>query len=517
MKRKLSFNTSPASIFTYLSIFAAFGYFLYNCYRLWLFTIDDSYITFRYAANFADGIGPTFNAELPRAEGYTSFLWMLIMTIPHLLNIGPVIFAKTIGIAAALGTMGIITIFIIRASQTEKWVSRLSGGLIILIYALLPETAIHAVSGMETSLYGFCLIGMVYLAYLGIKGNKRALNWLPLIGLTIGLIRPEANILAVIILLVTMKFTNNRLGFVKRIILLYLLPGAVYFIWRYNYYGVLFPLPFYIKTGSTVFPGLDYVRSFLFLVVTNFLILLAFGFFAESHIKILLSTVIIADLLYFLTVNPIMGYDFRFLYPVLPLFLVLAGLGLALLLGSAAGLFKNPGTASFASVWIGIAILVVFMLDTLPRTAPMFVHKQNYAVGLRDIHVKIGQTLAKLKNLDNDPVLVVTDAGAIPYYSGWYTIDAYGLNDPVIALEKQETVSYVFSNDPDVMILTSNDLDTFKSDSATVRNLYNTAVHHGMMVISRRPFYQGDSIWVFARTGSDIAGRLIDLSLLDEN
>src|ERR1700687_589015 len=44
--------------------------------RLFPYTLDDSYITFRYAANLAAGHGLVFNpGEYPRAEGITSPLY----------------------------------------------------------------------------------------------------------------------------------------------------------------------------------------------------------------------------------------------------------------------------------------------------------------------------------------------------------------------------------------------------------------------------------------------------------
>jgi hypothetical protein len=41
--------------------------------------IDDSYISFQYAKNWAAGNGPVFNPG-ERVEGYTNFLWMALMT-----------------------------------------------------------------------------------------------------------------------------------------------------------------------------------------------------------------------------------------------------------------------------------------------------------------------------------------------------------------------------------------------------------------------------------------------------
>src|SRR5689334_13620568 len=58
---------------------AAFGLALLvaNVAYVHRFTVDDAYITLRYSRNVARGIGAVYNATGARAEGYTSFLWML--------------------------------------------------------------------------------------------------------------------------------------------------------------------------------------------------------------------------------------------------------------------------------------------------------------------------------------------------------------------------------------------------------------------------------------------------------
>src|SRR5512143_3483048 len=40
---------------------------------------DDAYISFRYARNFADGHGLVFNPGQPPVEGYSNFLWVVLL------------------------------------------------------------------------------------------------------------------------------------------------------------------------------------------------------------------------------------------------------------------------------------------------------------------------------------------------------------------------------------------------------------------------------------------------------
>jgi hypothetical protein len=60
-------------------LLAAIAIFIFNCTNL-LFTQDDAYISFRYAANFLAGKGLVYNAG-EHVEGYTNFLWVLIIAL----------------------------------------------------------------------------------------------------------------------------------------------------------------------------------------------------------------------------------------------------------------------------------------------------------------------------------------------------------------------------------------------------------------------------------------------------
>ncbi len=508
INKQLIQNINPYTCLSVLLSLTTVGYMLFNCIRLWNFTADDSFITFRYASNLAKGIGPTFNSTLPRAEGYTSYLWMIIMTIPHILNLGAVSFSKLIGILATLATMGLMFIFVVYSAKSENPYSKIAGGAAILFYAMLPETAVHAVSGMETAIYGFLLIGVILLAFLGIQGSKLALDWLPFAGLLNGLVRPEANLLVVVLLAITTIFVQNKRRFILRACLFYVLPGVLFFLLRWLYYGVFLPLPFYLKTGGVGLSGWPYVRDYLIFIFSNLILYLGFSLFGERRVLVLILAVAAVDLIFFLFVFPVMGYDFRFLFPLTPLLLVLAGIGLSLIFKFTAALVPASRPGWTAVAWVGLLMLVYWGWNNLPRTDPIFTHKLDYAAGLINNHISIGQTLSQINQKDPAPILVVTDAGAIPYYSGWTTIDAGGLNDPNIALGKLSAIDYIFGHDPDVLILTSNDLNTFRTDSAYIKGLYDTALTNEMILITRKPFYQGDSIWVMAKPGGEPAERL---------
>src|SRR5947208_12083 len=53
------------------------------------FLCDDAFISFRYARNFARGHGLVFNAGFERIEGYSNFLWVLILAAFQFLGVPP--------------------------------------------------------------------------------------------------------------------------------------------------------------------------------------------------------------------------------------------------------------------------------------------------------------------------------------------------------------------------------------------------------------------------------------------
>src|SRR5262245_8647033 len=44
---------------------------------------DDAMISMRYARNLAEGHGLVWNAGQPPVEGYTNFLWTIVMALAH--------------------------------------------------------------------------------------------------------------------------------------------------------------------------------------------------------------------------------------------------------------------------------------------------------------------------------------------------------------------------------------------------------------------------------------------------
>ena len=69
------------------------------------FVQDDAYISWRYAENLARGLGLVWN-EGEYVEGYTNFLWTVILAIPHRVGLDVEMFATVARTCAVHGHAG---------------------------------------------------------------------------------------------------------------------------------------------------------------------------------------------------------------------------------------------------------------------------------------------------------------------------------------------------------------------------------------------------------------------------
>jgi hypothetical protein len=166
-----------------LVLFVTRGFF----WRLLPFAIEDSYITYRYARNFARGLGLVFNPG-ERVMGFTSPLWTIWNAVGIAFHADPVLWSRVTTLALESVTLVIVGRLLLRNfGSAAAWA-------FALFYASWTFLAAMAVSGMENSAV-FCLLALS--AWL--VDRKRTFA-----GVTLGLLalsRPEGLIMAGIVAL----------------------------------------------------------------------------------------------------------------------------------------------------------------------------------------------------------------------------------------------------------------------------------------------------------------------------
>lgn len=485
-----------------LAALLALGLAGYAAWRMWDFTCDDAFITFRYSRNLVRGVGPTFNVEPPRAEGCTSFLWMLLAAVPQAVASDPVAAAKAIGVVFSLLTAAVCGAMAWTLCAEAERVSRaLAAALAAVLFAAYPFTAVHAVSGMDTSLAALTLSLLVFVAVRELRAPSRLV---PCCALLAGLTRPELNLAAATIVLAKLLLIEKgrRRAFLLALLLFYVLPGAAYFAWRWAYYQSFLPLPFYVKAASLEARSLGPALSFAFEAAAAFGLLLAVAAVDLDRKSVPLLAVILVLGLYYLLPEPVMAYGHRYFHPLVPLLAVLASRGAVLLFSVVRERF-GEGRAAFA--YGGIVVLALGGFGG--RDKHVWEDIEQYASGLRNAHVRLGRLLARRAG-EPGAVLAIADAGAVPYYSGWETVDTFGLNDPHIARTGDHSAAYVFSRRPSLVVLLSWRSDVFQARLPWEQGLFTECVRRGMTLVGVLEFASGYYLWLMAAPDGPAANAL---------
>ena len=446
-------STTPergAALLTAAVLAAAAWYFLAP------YTVDDAFISFRYAEHFAAGDGLVYNLG-QRVEGYTNFLWVVLLAGGSAVGVDTLTWCKGLGFVLTL-------LCLVPAGRLALRISGSSPGAIwltLLAVASSPIFITAGVDGLETQLFTLLLLAGVD-RYLVELDSSRRFPWSALLLLGVGLTRPDGVWMAAVVgvhrLLQLRRVKGHAYDIVA--LLLYVVPGVAYFLWRWWYYGHLLPNTFYAKgfaTGPLIDRGL--MRLAVFVLATGAWWLLALpGLRWQSAVRrgggLLLAIVIVRLAFAVLSGGAWMGYH-RFFAPALPFIYILAAAGVAGWLGGGAARRQRwlIGVTAFAvafNAWWTVA-------HTLPA-------HYRYTEGLQRAHLALGRWLAD--HAGPGSVLACGDAGALPYYARLNTIDILGLNDDHLAhlpggFYGKLDADYILNQQPDYVVLLSHQPDVF--------------------------------------------------------
>ncbi len=491
---------------------AALAIFAHLLRAFWPYVLDDTFIIFRYAENLAAGHGLTWNPGAPPAEGYTCFLWVLLMAVPHALGIEPLGLARGLGVALTLASLAVTGAFAYRLCEREESGARwLSTSAAVLFHASFYPSAAHAVTGMGTALFTFLFQLLLYVAtFAGPRPARVGLLGVPLVGLLLGMTRPEGVLVVALVLFVILARAPLR---ERRRIALWALallaaPGALYFAWRVSYYGHFFPLSFYVKVDTDRgFAGADKVLGFLVHVALPLGLLFALGLLRQRRNLLPQLVAVCAFLAFYSYPVHRMGMQWRFLAPAFPFLAVVSACGLPLLIERIASseVLRTPRRRVIEAAVV--LLLLPAVSWGLLRDAPWHIRwARNYAGYLEKTHMALGKKLRSLSTDESPPVLAIHDAGAVPYFSRWTTIDIVGLNEPELAMRGRRDAKYVLSKDPDLVVLASLARGRMKPAHGWAHEHYTESLDQGLQVVRTigGPYY----LLLIARPDSAIAAEL---------
>lgn len=132
-------------------------------------TIDDAFISLRYARNFAAGAGLTFNVPGPRVEGYTNFLWVILAAAFIKAGCGAAVLNVIKITRLVSGAASVVTGYLL----TRRVFGRPAARFAAFAWAAAGNFCFWAAAGLETSIFVFLLSAALYATASGAAG----FNW----------------------------------------------------------------------------------------------------------------------------------------------------------------------------------------------------------------------------------------------------------------------------------------------------------------------------------------------------
>ena len=461
---------------------------------LYRFLTDDAFISFRYARNLAHGFGLVFNPGLERVEGYTNFLWVVLLAGLNRLGVAPEAAAGPLGVLFTVALWAMVAHFSLRrvAEPNHAWPALVP----LALLALTRSVAVWSSSGLETRCFEFLVIAGVLRLLVELEGLERGAPRPPLAWLLFALAaltRPDGLLISGAVLAAGAAYVARRapaeLGrFVSRQIPFALVVGA-HALFRRAYYGDWLPNTYYAKFDGHPWwaSGWRYLAAFtLEYFAWLWIPLLALG--VARHLRrntpafpLLVAAAIVPHVLY---VAAIGGDHFEYrpldlYFPLLYLlmadgvavwassrartlaaaaYLLLVGAGLTLIPWESHRQFIRRYSSAFPGGALtntieareflapdrspvlrqpGLSALATAHRDLLRWMTARFVavrqeeHRMFLAKAIEE-----GRELRRLRDqgvIPEDTYIAVDCVGAIPYFSDLRTLDRLGLTDAHVA------------------------------------------------------------------------------------
>jgi arabinofuranosyltransferase len=401
------------------------------------FVCDDAFISFRYAKNFVEGHGLVYNIG-ERVEGYTNFLWTLLLSLFMKMGLDPVVMSQILGVLFSLATV----LLLLRLNRRLYPEETLFDYLAPLFLACCGAYAAWSTGGLETSFFTFLVLLGSFLFLSGID-RPRCFASSGIVFALVCMTRLDG----LVLVFVTFAWLLYLLVIKKKVevkslsiwTLSFLIPFLLYFLWRWSYYGKPFPNTFYIKVAGAAYyqQGFSYLVSFIerfwiwFMVIPLFF--LGKGIRLNPKLKMVVfyfTSMILVFSCYVVYVGGDFMDMFRFLVPILPFLFFLVQEGFR-------GMYRYSDllpagrrkTALKALSLLLIGSSIFLLAYPSGESNKVWSREGVDSIGLlresSGLWSKVGLRFKELA--DPHETLSTTAAGAIAYYSELYTIDELGL------------------------------------------------------------------------------------------
>jgi hypothetical protein len=488
-----------------------------HAHRYYPFIADDALISLRYAERLLDGQGLTWT-DGERVEGYSNLLWILCCALLGLFGIDLIDAARIVGFAG-MGAAILAGLHRHRPASSGVTDPRLllpalAAGLGM---ALTGSFAVWSVGGLEQALLAGLLAWAVILTLPLLEADTDSASAACVLapGALYGLLcwtRPDGPLFAACACAGVLALGRFRRPALRKALLLGLIPLVMTLVqesFRLLYYGDWLPNTAYSKVALTperLRGGLRYLRQGLWpltpLIVPGLLAVPA-AFLWKVHRRqvCLIALLALGWTGYVLIIGGDIFPGRRHLVPVVLLVALLSG-----------ELWHHVAVRCRGMRLLGVAALLALSLATLGSM--QWKGDKEHLRALLERFEWDGQVVGRLLQRafgEQRPLLAVSAAGTLPYFSGLPSLDMLGLNDRYLAHHPPPSLGrgrighelgdgrYVLSREPDLVIFCSSggrDRGCSRSGRQMRRMAEFADRYRLIRFVGKDPYHFESQIWV---------------------
>lgn len=408
--------------------------------------VDDQMISMRYAKNLADGFGLVWNRGGEHVEGITNLLWTVSMAILHLFPIPAnfiSFFVQFSGLLILIANLFVVYAIAKHLEPKSRFVAVTS---VILTTFYYPLNVWGVLFGSEVSIL---TLGISTAILLGLKSieKKKLILWLPILLGVMTLIRIDMAFIATF-LIVSLAFAipkGMKATLIKGwgILAVFLISQTIFRLWYYQdfvpntYYLKVEGFPFLYRIAKGLYTQFYFIKTMHYILYfVPFTVL----FMKKNTKALFLLSVFVGQQLYSIYVGGDIfddsGTNFRYMYPVIPLFFILYAYVFYKISDGATTLLKNTVSKQILAIVFIAVSLFTFNTYTYQMFLEWSLQVQPGMVGGNTINTERALQIDAI-TADNATVAVVW-AGTTPYFSDRTYIDLYGKSDKVVAKGKMQ-------------------------------------------------------------------------------
>jgi arabinofuranosyltransferase len=440
----------------------------------WFYTVEDAFISFRYCDHMLQGRGLVYNPG-DQVEGYTNFLWILLIALPRLCLEFPLA-AKIPGLV-----LGLLLLFLLSRMSINRYGDRISGALAALMVSICPGIQMWAVAGLETLLFTFCIVCGLFFH----EKNSRTGRFV--CGVFFGLstlTRPEGFLFFGLFGITVFPGYASKPKIWLEYLAGYFMIVLPHLLFRYLYYHAWIPNTFWVKGRRYQGGGWAYFKRYAAMTGVFMFPVAAYGLLNTKVRRFVMPSGVMGCgyLLYVYHIGgDWMPYG-RFIVPVIPLFAL-----------AAARTWINAPGSTHKKI-LGTVFITGMLISGVSAGYDLLRWRPTRYLGIlkwETAHMRDWKRVGEWLNdtFPQNTVLSTGLAGIIPYYSTFTTLDRGGLNDREIARiiyraqseweEKRKIEDVILARRPDIVLIEALSFDMLRqSPVISERLLPDNPVFH---------------------------------------